>query len=74
MSLELTRTKELVDRYEEDAESLKQNSRDNEQTITDIQKNEGNDRPSFLGTEAKMVKTEMSGGFTIRCWDLTIKL
>ena len=34
----------------------------NEQTITDIQKNEGNDRPSFLGTEAKMVKTEMSGG------------
>ena len=45
-----------------------------EQTITDIQKNEGNDRPSFLGTEAKMVKTEMSGGFTIRCWDLTIKL
>ena len=35
--MELTRTKELVDKDEEEAESLKQNSRDNEQTITDLQ-------------------------------------
>ena len=35
--MELTRTKELVDKYEEEAESLKQNSRDNERTITDLQ-------------------------------------
>ena len=35
--MELTRTKELVDKYEEEAESLKQNSRDNEHTITDLQ-------------------------------------
>ena len=35
--MELTRTKELVDKYEEEAESLKQNSRENERTITDLQ-------------------------------------
>lgn len=35
--MELTRTKELVDKYEEEAESLKQNSRDNERTITELQ-------------------------------------